>query len=723
MTATSRKEKRRRPEARMGKLFHLMDDRLKLRGWIALCLIVASVVWLAQVLPTRFVTERRAAFNLEQAQAHLASGEFDQARTEFRAALRLQPGNREARRQLAAMELRLGHWELAFLEFQSLTELHPEDPDGWIGLADLMVKSGLLEAPEAALDKAIEAAPKRADAHRLRGEIRFRLGRYYGAHLDAQAASAEAPKQARAWVLLVRSAARSNGADAGIEAANRGIAAVGQDPALLLPLARLLSERGRTFEAVKILEQIAAAAGGSVSARDAQLALAGIKLRGGNRDAARRQLDALLVQRPADEEALALRALIDVRDGQVEPALAQLDAALELLPMSRNLRVVHTRLQAARNDSVAVAALLAEMTGRDLGPAPAPPGRLRGEAQTDHGNIAALPRERWPGRLAQMRQALEVQLRQQNWTEAQRIVESARRTYPDTAFGPWLAGILELARGNADGAEKYLYEAMAAAPRSPMILLGMAKTWSRKKGAAFAGDELVRLAERDPAFAFARYLAARAYIDARNPAQAEATLRRGLELQRDSAVPYLHLADYYLELDRAAEALDVCQQGLERFPQNLDLQTMLAQISAGLGKTDNAMRTYEDILSRAPGLDLVVYKLAMLLALQDNDEPIRARSMQIMQHLQADMPSDPVLLDTLGWLHFRAQDTRRARELLEAAVRGAPENPTFHFHLATVYAREKKHDLARNQLKSALESNSSFPERLEALRLLRETGG
>ena len=355
----------------MPNLLRLMHARLKLRGWIALCLIVAAVVWLLQVLPSRFVPERRAVLNLEGAQAHLASGEFDQARAEFRAALRLQPGNAEARRQLATMELRLDNWELAFLEFRSLTELHPEDPDGWIGLANLLVKSGLLEAPEAALDKAIEAAPKRADAHSLRGEIRFRLGRYYGAHLDAQAAVAEAPKDAASWVLLVRSTARSSGADAGIEAANRGIAAVGQDPALLLPLSYLLSERGRPGEAVKILEQIAGATSGSDSPRNAQVALARIKLRAGDRDAARKQLDALLIQRPEDEEAVALRAVMDARGGRVEPSLAQLNAALELLPTSRTLRVVHARLQAARNDSAAVAALLDEMTGLRTGAGPA----------------------------------------------------------------------------------------------------------------------------------------------------------------------------------------------------------------------------------------------------------------------------------------------------------------------------------------------------------------
>jgi predicted Zn-dependent protease len=700
----------------------MMHDRLRLQGWIVLCVVLAAVLGLSQLWRSRFVMERRAAFKLERAQAHLASGEFDRGRAAFRAALRLEPGNGEARRQLAAVELRLGQWELAFLEFQSLTDLHPEDPDGWIGLANLMVKSGLLEAPEAALDKAIAVAPNRAEVRLLRGGIRFRLGRYYGAQLDAQAALAEAPKDAASWVLLVQSTARSNGPDAGIEAARRGIAAIGQDPALLLPLSHLLSERGRGREAVKLLEQLAAASG-SESARNAQLALAGIELRAGDRDAARKQLDALLVQRPADEEALALRALIDARGGHVEPSLEQLNAALELLPTSRTLRVVHARLQAARNDSVAVAALLAEMTGRDLGPAPAPPSRLRGETQTDRGNIAALSRERWPGRLAEMRQAVEVQLRQQNWTEAQRIVEFARRTYPDTTFGPWLAGILELARGNADKAEKYLYEAIAVAPRSPTVIAGLAKTWSRKKGAAFAGEQLMLLAERDPPFAFARYMAARAYVDARHPTQAEAALRRGLELQPDSPVPYQHLVDHYLELDRTAEALGICRQGLDRFPQDLDLQMMLAQISARLGKAHDAIRIYDDIRSRRPDLDLVDYKLAMLLASQDKDETLWQRSLQIVHHLRADRPSDPLLLDTLGWVHYRAQDTRRASELLQAAVKGAPDEPSLHFHLAAVYAREKRMDLARQELKAALDSNRPFPERLDALRLLRDYGG
>jgi tetratricopeptide (TPR) repeat protein len=700
----------------------IFPGRLKFRGWIALCLIAMVMVSLPLVLSSRFVSQRRAALKFKRAQAHLASREFDQARTEFRAALRLQPGNAEARHQLAAMELGVGNWEVAFLEFQSLSELHPEDPNGWIGLSDLMMKSGLLETPEAALDRAIEVAPRRADAHRLRGDVRFRLGRYHGAHLDAEAAVAEAPKDVASWVLLVRSAARSLGTDAGIEAVSRGLAAVGKEPALLLSFAYLLAERDRTREAIKTLEEIVSDRTDSETAWSAGVALARVEVRAGDRDAARRRLDAVLLQRPVDEEALALRAVMDASGGRVDASLAQLDAALELLPMSRTLRDVYGRLQSARNDPAAIAALLAEIMASDLGPAPAPSSRVRAEAGTGRAKLALSTREHWPGRLAQMRQALEVQLLQRNWTEAQRIIESARRTFPDTAFAPFLGGILGLARGDVDGAEKNLSEALAAAPRSSVVTAALAKAWSRRKDAAFAAEQLMHLADRDAEFALARSMAARAYLDARDPIRAEAALRRGLESQPGSTVPYQQLADYYLGLERTAEALSICQEGLARFPQDVGLQLMLAQISAGFGNAKEAIRIYQDVLSRKPDLDLVAYKVATLFGSQDDDERSRQRSNEIVRQLQTDLPSDPLLLDVLGWVQYGAHHTRRARQLLESAVKGAPDEPSLRFHLAMVYARENKNELARDELKAALDSHRPFAERLDALRLLRESG-
>src|SRR5688500_3838885 len=138
---------------------------LKIREWLVVGIAAAIIAGVSQLLLSRSATERAANLKFERSRAYLASGQFDRAKAELRAALLLDPGNGKGRHELAQLELRSGEWELAFLEFQSLTEIHPGDPEGWIGLAELMVKSGLLEAPEAALDKAIAAAPKRADAH------------------------------------------------------------------------------------------------------------------------------------------------------------------------------------------------------------------------------------------------------------------------------------------------------------------------------------------------------------------------------------------------------------------------------------------------------------------------------------------------------------------------------------------------------------------------------
>jgi tetratricopeptide (TPR) repeat protein len=704
----------------MRKLLRAVHDRLGLRGWVALCLILAvlaSVLALApRILRSRFLAERRTALILRRAEAHMGARELNEARRDFSTVLRLQPDNARARHRLALLDLSLGDWELAFLEFQSLAEMHPEDPNGWIGLADIMVKSGLLSTPEAALDNAIAADPRRADAHRIRGDIRFRMGRYFGALVDAEAAVAEAPKDAASWGLLVRSASRSRGEDAGIEAARRGIAAIGQDPAVVHPLAWLLAERGRIHDAVEMLQEAIHAHADST----ARLTLARVELRAGDPEGARKRLDAVLAESPVDEEALALRAVIDAASGRVEAALQQLEGALQLLPSSRLLHELQGGLQAAHSDRAAVDALVAETMGRDLGPSPAPWARVRAEARRGTADQDALGREHWPGRLAKIRQDLDVQLRRQNWTTAERIVEYAGKNYPDSAFDAFLKGILELARGNTDKAEKQLSASLAVAPRSPVILSALAKTWSREKGAGFAGSQLMQLADRDPQFEFARYLAARAYLDGREPAQAEEALQRGLQRQPDSAVPYRQLASFYVDLDRPADAASICQQGLDRFPQDLPLQMTLAQLSADLGKPADAIRIYEGVLSRRPNLDLVEYKLATLVASQEKDAASSPRSRQILQDLRSDQPSDPLLLDALGWVHASAGATGRARELLEAAVKAAPDEPSPHFHLAAIYARERKADLARNELRAAVESGRPFPERLDAMRLLRE---
>src|SRR5204863_407973 len=87
------------------------------------------------------------------------------------------------------------------------------------------------------------------------------------------------------------------------------------------------------------------------------------------------------------------------------------------------------RSGSARAEREAADGRFQESVGR-LGPIPST--RFRAETQSTGNRFASVAREHWPGRLAQIRQALEMEMRQQNWAAAQRIVDSARQGYPDT---------------------------------------------------------------------------------------------------------------------------------------------------------------------------------------------------------------------------------------------------------------------------------------------------
>ena len=245
---------------------------------------------------------------------------------------------------------------------------------------------------------------------------------------------------------------------------------------------------------------------------------------------------------------------------------------------------------------------------------PAPPRRLRPDAQVDRSSLGAWTREYWPGRMGEMRKSFDLQSQRRDWAEAQRTVDGASVQFPGAIFGPFLAGLLGLQRGELDAAEERLAAALRIAPRSPVLVATLGRVWSRKGGAAYAAGRLMTLAERDPKLSIVRYIAARAYIEAGDPLRAEGALRRGLELQPDSPIPYQHLTEFDFGLDRIPEALQVAREGIARFPGSTDLQMMAGQIQAAVGQPEEAIATYRTLLGRRPDLDLARYRLAMLLA-------------------------------------------------------------------------------------------------------------
>jgi len=187
----------------------------------------------------------------------------------------------------------------------------------------------------------------------------------------------------------------------------------------------------------------------------------------------------------------------------------------------------------------------------------------------------------WPGQLGELMRDF---LTAKDVGRAKELAAKARLLWPATLMGPWLDGLVEYQRGDLQAAEKSFREALRSSPRSHRAVTNLIPLWQKQGGALRAGDELSALVDADPGFAYPLQIAARAYLEADQPARATAALRRELEILPGSPVPFRDLAAFELELDSASEAIVVCERGLARFPRDGELHLDAARAAVLLGR-------------------------------------------------------------------------------------------------------------------------------------------
>ncbi|HUR41437.1 MAG TPA: tetratricopeptide repeat protein [Verrucomicrobiae bacterium] len=328
----------------------------------------------------------------------------------------------------------------------------------------------------------------------------------------------------------------------------------------------------------------------------------------------------------------------------------------------------------------------------------------------------------WPPRLAAVVREVVQRLQRQDWSGAREVADAAERDHPDAMIGPWLAGIVAYAHGQYGDAETRLQLARLRAPRSSRVATNLAGAWAKQQGPAYAAQRLLELHERDPGFLVPLDIAATAYLELRQPAQAQQALERGIAAGDAPALAYLQLAQFHRALDRPAEALRACEDGLARWPVDAALGLCRAQALAASGDTASAVTEYEALLAQRPDALEARIDLARLLAAREDSASL-ARALQLARSLQADAPAGAEAFDAIGWTLLRSGDASAARPWLEAAAQAAPSTPTLRYHHGVALARLGQRAAARAELRAALETSGPYAERPDAQRLLNSLGG
>jgi Flp pilus assembly protein TadD len=295
-----------------------------------------------------------------------------------------------------------------------------------------------------------------------------------------------------------------------------------------------------------------------------------------------------------------------------------------------------------------------------------------------------------------------------------------KKKYPQTAAVQTQLGALYALRGDRPAAKRAFEQALQLDPGDDDALADLLTIEVQSGQLAEARRVVDAYLEKTPNSSSRAVLAARMHFTAADPEGAERLLRRAIDLNPSNLSAYGLLGQLYFKQGRLEDARLQFEQAARRGTNAVAANTMVAIILQEQDKTDEARRRYEQIMDLDPHAVVAANNLAYLYV--ERGERLD-EALKLAQVAKAQLPTEPRVDDTLGWIYFKKNLTSQAISLLQRAADADQANPVPRYHLGMAYLKNGDLQKARQSLEKALSLNSNFPGADEAKRALAQIRG
>jgi len=247
-----------------------------------------------------------------------------------------------------------------------------------------------------------------------------------------------------------------------------------------------------------------------------------------------------------------------------------------------------------------------------------------------------------------------------------------------------------------------------AAGRRAMLLAAAALAKEDKAGAAAA---YMSVDKRDPSFYDARIRAGEVLRELGKVDEAERALNEAAPMVSQADTPAL-VAERRIELAVALSQVDEKRGDAARAARRLDeaigkdevgadprLILARAAVDERRGDWQRAIARGEQILARKPRSVEALNFVGFVAADHGYDV---ARTIRRIQAATVLSPGSGAIIDSLGWVYFKAGDLARADTYLEQAGRLEPGDPEVLQHLGDLYAKRQERERALATYRRAL---------------------
>lgn len=611
--------------------------------------------------------------------AHYGLGERENAKPYLEAYRKLDPGGGVSK-LLAQILLAEGNIEPAIESLEGYLRAHPLDSQAQALLASAHMAQG---RPARATSVAREAI-KRSDTPELRtvlGLSMLRSGQATDALAELEGALKRDPNQLKAAATLVGLYIQRHQNAKALALAD---SLVKRQPSSATYLLLQGQARQATGDAKGARAAFEAAGRQDPEHRGAQVQLARLDILDKAFDAAERRLTALLARNERDVELQSELAALFDRKGRPDEAQRWLEKAVD-----------HSALREYRPGLALV----------DLHMRQGRPAKALEVAKS----VAAKSPAELPPQIALAR----AQLANNDREGAKATLNTATRLANFDAPLQLEIGLLQLAAGNHQGAAYSLDKSLSGQPDFLPAQAAMVDVEIRAGDLAKAEQRARTIAQQHPQRSIGHLLLADVtWAKGQRPAALE-LYRKALKTE-PSTDTMLRLHAAVLRHEGPPAALAVVQQWNKAHPDDLRARKELADAQARAGNFQAAQAVYEEMLKTRPRDALLLNDLANVLLRQDPKA-----ALPVAEKALAAAPSNPLVIDTAGWVLFQNGQSDRALQLLRDARLRRPGEPTIHYHLAAVLAKTGRTAEAKAELHAALAAAPRFEGSEEAQSLLK----
>lgn len=160
--------------------------------------------------------------------------------------------------------------------------------------------------------------------------------------------------------------------------------------------------------------------------------------------------------------------------------------------------------------------------------------------------------------------------------------------------------------------------------------------------------------------------------------------QKAMQLNSGDAMAVMAYSRAQLAHGDANKAIEGWEQWLKAHPNDAQAYAVLGTLQQGIGAKDKAAEAYKKSLQIEPEQPIAANNLAYLMVEGGQNTDVALNYAQSARRL---LPNSPSTADTLAWVYYSKGTYSSARDLLEEAVKAAPDDPSIQYHLGMTYSK------------------------------------